>query len=226
MYVGAGGREVACGQAAVGAAMYQQAADFVARRPCLGTSFVRQRASPSWRRLSSCSLQRYVSLSTPVSPPSNRKPLICTRICMCAWCGLRVGGGGVRLLLSCSSCLSLCPPQAKKIWVSASPKQDYLFSRCSGFGPHNWGHRVQKFSGQVEVTSVTSKKQQETMLRMAAASSISAWKRNGGAPGRQKIYAQVREVNWSSKAAVTCSASAQRLIQMRPFFISLTAIVD
>ena len=26
-----------------------------------------------------------LALSSPVSPPSNRKPLICTRICMCVW---------------------------------------------------------------------------------------------------------------------------------------------
>ena len=45
------------------AAMYQQAADFIALRPCLGTSFVRQRASSTWRRhvFFSCSPQRLIS---------------------------------------------------------------------------------------------------------------------------------------------------------------------
>ena len=62
-----------------------------------------------------------LALSSPVSPPSNRKPLICTR--MCVVCGLRVGGGYLLLLLPDLSLLRLificlCYQRRKEIWVS------------------------------------------------------------------------------------------------------------
>ena len=60
--------------------MYQQATDFVARRPCLGTSSL-ETASYSTRATSL--LPAATDLSTPVSPPSNRKPRTCTCICVC-----------------------------------------------------------------------------------------------------------------------------------------------
>ena len=99
-----------------GAAMYQQAADFRARRPCLGTSFVRQRASPAWRRhvFFSCSLQRLISGPLYTGFATVKPETIDMHAHMYV-CVLRVGGGGVRPCrgsVARCSCASAAQPAA------------------------------------------------------------------------------------------------------------------
>ena len=117
MYVGGRrGRSMSVG-CSRGAAMYQQAADFVARRPCLGTSSLTT-ASYSTRATSLLPAAA-TDLPTPVSPPSNRKPRICT--CMCVWS--HVGGGVDRRLLLSSLYLSPFPFPCHGSWRCPPPTQ-------------------------------------------------------------------------------------------------------